>query len=246
MKLGVFFDWRNPRGGTAYPFSAYQDDLLLMQSCGVSAIVLGLSPRHLTSRRPDVIRATELAHAHGLETHLMVWAHRRDPRFFEQRLPALRLLCVATRSQPVLNAERPWREGDATPQNEAELCFDALDGLDWAVACLAHCQSATRPLARLAPRSIPEAYSVTRPICTPPPPWFQRKAYQSWQEAGANRIELGLGAYHLERPGMSARQVLRGQLEAARELGCQQVWLWSLKWIRAQQGWMVGELAEFS
>jgi hypothetical protein len=92
----------------------------------------------------------------------------------------------------------------------------------------------------VAPVSIPQTLSIYHPsdpnhwsrsrrnVRELEPPIIQQKSFAKWAAAGASVQELELANYWLQRPGMDREAVLDGQLEAAVELGCKQVWWWGL------------------
>ena len=262
LKLAVFADWKIPRANKYYPFARYRDDIRVAREAGASDIVLGLSPAHLRApRRTDVIRAVQIAWEEQLEPWLMVWAHRNAT--LRPRLRALRELAVESQSQkPILDLERPWRIGPLDLGKAVGIVEQELDGLLWAVTCLSTCSRQTAALARVAPLSIPQPYSCwepdssverrrlqaddptkIRPIRGGAPPNLQLESWQSWSPH-AQEMELGIALYWLERPGMSAEEVLRWQIKAAQGIGCERVWGWSLRALVAQRRWMVPVLGE--
>ena len=248
-RQSIFADWRVPRGGGAYDLRAWALDLQLLRGCGVDRVVLGLGRQHYLGAHGhyhDVLAACNAAYDYGIEPWVMAWAVRSKmwlagdlPRFAE-------VADYAHAAGVVLDCERGWHRGTVDAEEAAEQAGGAIElCLPWAVTGLARCQPSVRPLARLAPVVIPQAYSVwelgdtaggRRLIRSATPPRCQVSAWQSWSShvADTRSIELGLGCYWLARPGMAGEACLTGQLLAAEHMGCNRVWWWSLKWLRAQ------------
>ena len=246
----IFADWLVPRGGQKYDLRAWALDLQVLRECGVDRVVLGLGRRHYllpAARYGDVLAACDASYDYGIEPWVMAWAVRSKawlagdlPRFVE-------VADYAHAAGVVLDCERGWHRGTVDAEEAAEQAGGAIGScLPWAVTGLAQCQPSVQPLARLAPVVIPQAYSVwqlgdtaggRRPIRSDAPPRCQIRAWQSWSShvTDPRSIDLGLGCYWLARPGMAREACLTGQLLAAEHAGCNRVWWWSLKWLRAQR-----------
>jgi len=248
VRQAIFADWLVPRGGRAYDLRAWGLDLQVLQECGVDRVVLGLGRQHYllaTARYRDVLAACDVAYDYGIEPWVMIWAVRSKtwlagdlPRFAE-------VANYAHAAGAVLDCERGWHRGTIDADLAAARVAAAID-IPWAVTGLARCQPSVRPLARLAPVVIPQAYSVwelgdtaggRRLIRSAAPPRHQVSAWQSWSShvTDIQNIELGLGCYWQVRPNMAREACLTGQLLAAEQLGVTRVWWWSLKWLRPQR-----------
>ena len=255
----IFADWLVPRAGWAYDLRAWALDLQVLQECGVDRVVLGLGRQHYLGAHGhyhDVLAACNAAYDYGIEPWVMAWAVRSKmwlagdlPRFAE-------VADYAHAAGVVLDCERGWHRGTVDAEEAAEQAGGAIElCLPWAVTGLARCQPSVRPLARLAPVVIPQAYSVWQPdasvvrqrkamrnpaTITPTrsdaPPTRQVASWQSWVSHVANTrsIELGLGCYWQARPDMAREACLTGQLLAVEHMGCERAWWWSMKWLRSQ------------
>jgi len=258
IRQAIFADWLVPRAGRKYDLQVWALDLQMTQECGVDRVVLGLGRRHYllpAARYGDVLAACKVAYDYGIEPWVMIWAVRSKtwltgdlPRFAE-------VADYAHAAGVVLDCERGWHRGTIDADLAAAQVAEAID-MPWAVTGLARCQPSIRPLAQLAPIVIPQAYSVWQPdtlvarqrkaarnpatitpIRSNAPPTRQVASWQSWSSyvADTSGIELGLGCYWQARPNLTREACLTGQLLAAEHVGCNRVWWWSMKWLRAQR-----------
>lgn len=258
MKLGVFADWVaiSDRGKRTHEW--WRGECAWLAGLGVSDVVIGVasvpfgaprwspfsqSPRTIRWSRGNLICAVQEAREAGLSAHLMIWGHR-NRNYLIRALGDLReWRAESGAGLIILDAEDDWHAGAHAVDACVQVVERELYASPWAVTGLGPIHRTVRPLAERATITIPQAYSIWHPedpshwSRSPAtarrlvPPGFQRRCWEQWHHV-SDRVELGLAAYWLARPGMKAAEVAEEQLVAALDLGCSRAWYWSLRHLR--------------
>jgi len=191
----------------------------------------------------------------------MTWAYR-DRQWVETILPKLKDLQVESGALGrlldceggIMRASGGFGVG-MTTWEFADTVVDLMGDGRWGITGLATLVTPLRELASASGLCIPQPLSVwesdahferrksrsshpdtLRPIRGGPPPKLQIDSFESWEEyVPGYRIELEIGAYYQNRPGMDREECFTRQLQAAVDLGTRRVWLWSLKNMKANR-----------
>lgn len=252
-RLGVFTNWSLP-SDEALRFAREQ--------CSFEDLIIGVPARDRSSSRwnPafELARLEErlaAAHQAGLQPWVMPWAIR-EADWLEPAVQWLADLARRCLAYPCLDCEPDrhvpaWHVGRLAPELAAETCVDTWAGHPWAVTGLDVLHWSLRPLAAAAPVSVPQAYSIWKPVgehwshsAHTTPGYQQAAAIESWCRTGGvplERIIMGLGCYWGARPSlglavpaMPAQRSYRIAAAEAIALGVPRAWYWVLEQLRGQ------------
>ena len=232
-------------------------ELELLRTLNITDVVLGVAdenPSTFALNNSETIfreNSDQLMNM-GIDVHLMSWI-RRDSKFIENMAASLTNLTEKISPRSVLlDAEKHWHKGRMSVPNACKLLKQSMSSIQVPIGItgLAQLQSTVKELCRTFDKSygLPQAYSIWKPGEEPhwshsdstSTPHLQRQAFNTWNDVydttsedyEPSKIVMGLAAYWLQRPGVSAESVFNSAIAATKALNIQEVAFWSLNHIK--------------